>query len=353
MKKSIISIILLLAVCIGANAHDFAAMVNGQKLYFNISNKLARTASVTYCGSIADKIVPEVSGVVQVPATVKHGGVVYKITSIEPKAFCGAMKLEGIVLPSGITKIGDFAFEGCTSLSKVVFPGNVVQMGQGVFFKCYKIKDVTIGSDWKSIDLSMFRWSDSLTTLAIPAKVEKIANMKKLKHLETITIDVNNSRFVSVDGVLYNRDTTTLYGVPRAFVGKLKVQEGTVAITRGALIDCPGITHIDLPSTLQSMSFRETSRMAGLEEIVLRAEQPMATAYSGGVAKLAFQVINRDVKIIVPNDSKKAYQEALAHADGEYAEDNKAGSVPYALKATDLPKEKAIKGVKNFKDYDE
>ena len=353
MKKTILSVILLMAVCLGASAHDFTAVVNGQKLYFSISNKMARTASVTYCGSIADKTVLDVAGDVQVPATVKHEGVVYKITSIDPKAFCGATKLTGIVLPSGITTIGDFAFEGCTSLSKVVFPGNVVKMGQGVFFKCDKIKDVTIGSDWKSIDLAMFRWSDSLSTLAIPAKVERIANMKKLKHLESISIDVNNSRFVSVGGVLYNRDTTTLYGVPRAFAGKLKVPEGTVTVTRGALIDCPAITQIDLPSTLKSMSFRETSRMAGLETIVLRAEKPMTTAYCDGAAVLALQVANNDVKIVVPNDSRKAYKEALACADGEYAEDNKAASVPYVLKATDLPREKSIKGVKNFKDYDE
>lgn len=339
----------LLFVGVGAYAHDFTATVNGQRLYFEITSKNKKTVSVTYNGSISDKKSLDINGIVEIPAKIKHNNVVYDVTAIGQKAFANADRLKGIVIPSGVETIGDFAFEDCDSLMSVVFPGNPVTIGQGIFFKCPEISDVTIGSDWKNIDLTMFRWSDNLTSITIPAKIEKIQGVKKLVALKSILVDPNNKKFTSYDGMLYSKDGTTLFACPRDYAGKVKVNEGVTKVLDGALIDCLAVTSIDLPSTIQSISFRETSRMKNLENIILRGETPIITGYIKGTGKFFFQLANPKASIIVLSSAKDKYISELATIAGEYSES--VGDVPYMVSVSELPTKKNIKGVKNFDKY--
>lgn len=339
-----ITLAIVLLMCSAASAHDFTVTINGQKVYFKIKSKKNKTAEVTYNGSAADKKPTYYEGELSIPATVQHDNTIYTVVGVSAKAFSGADKLTGIILPMGIRTIGNFAFEGCTELSKIVFPGNRVRFGEGVFFKCNKIKNVTFGSDWNAVDLKMFRWSDSLTTVFIPAKMEKVRNMKSLKCLKSIHVDVNNTTFASVDGVLYNKDKSVLYGCPRAFTGNLKVADSVKTVMRGAFIDCKSIKAICLPAGLESMSFREFSRMAIIEEIVFLSETPLTTAVSDGKGVLLLQVANPEVQISVPKKAQKAYKEALAQKAGEYVETG--GAVPYIVDADELPSVKNISVIK-------
>lgn len=334
----------------GVYAHDFSVTLNGQRIFFDITNSIKKIAMVTYQGSIADKPASDVTGIVEIPSKIRHNNVVYEVTAIGSKAFANAKHLKGVIIPSGIESIGDFAFEGCDSLNSIVFPGNVVSMGQGVFFKCPMIEHVTIGSDWKSIDLAMFRWSDKLASINIPAKIEKIQGLKKLIGLKSVTVDANNSKFSSHDNMLYSKDGTILYACPRAYSGKVVVKEGTTRIHPGALIDCVGITALDFPTTLNEVSFQETARMKKLEHILMRAEAPIHTAYKNGIGKFLFQLAVEDVTIIVPSKAKKGYQTAMATEAGEYTT-KQSGGVPYFVAVTEIPTKKQVKGVKNFNKY--
>lgn len=344
--KTIIFATLLLAVCCVARAHDFVVTLNGQKVYFNIKSKNKKTVEVTYKGSIADGKPADYVGELAIPAKVKHDNTVFSVVAVGAKAFSGADRLTGITLPMGVAKIGDFAFEGCTSLGKIVFPGNGVEFGEGVFFKCDKIKGVSFGSDWKEADLKMFRWSDSLSTVTIPAKMEKIRNMKSLKNLETIVVDINNAKFTAIDGILYNKSCETLYGCPRAYKGAVKVAEGTKNITQGAFIDCKGITKADFPASLTTLSFREFSRMEQLQEIIFRGEEPIMTAKGKSGEQFLLHVTNKKVVIIVPKSAKKKYKAALVQTTGEYTELN--GTTPYLVESDRMPGVKNIKGVNKF-----
>lgn len=346
--KTAIAGVLLMAG-FAANAHDFTATVDGQRLYFDITNKSKRTAAVTYNGSISEKTENNISGRVEIPSKVKHDNIVYEITAINPKAFAGAKQLKGIVIPFGVESIGDFAFEGCDSLSSVVFPGNPISLGQGVFFKCPTISDVTIGSDWKTIDFTMFRWSNNLTKINIPAKVEKVQGVKKLAHLKEITVDTNNEKFSANDGMLYSKDGKTLYACPRAYTENVKIQEGTEKVTPGALIDCLEVTYIDFPSSLKSLSFRETSRMENLATVVMRPSTPIETAYMGNNGTFLLQIANEKVSIVIPSSSKKAYESALATEGGEYSETS--SGMPYIVTVQQMPTKKNYKAVKDFDKY--
>lgn len=343
--RFILSAMLLMA-CSIVQAHDFVVTIEGQKVYFNVKSKTNRTAEVTYNGSIVNGLPSYYEGELTIPDKVKHNNTVYSVVGISAKAFSGADKLTGIIMPSGISVIGDFAFEGCTSLSKIIFPGNDVKFGQGVFFKCNKIQNISLGSDWKEIDLKMFRWSDSLDVITIPAKIVKIQNMKSLKNLKSISVDINNARFTGIDGLLYNKNADILYGCPRAYAGAVQIAAETKEITRGALADCKGITRIDLPESIVSVSFREFSRLDNLEEIVFRSTTPIMTAKSDGKEVFLLQTASPDVKIIVLKSAKNGYASALVQQSGEYTETD--GTTPFLVEKAKMPDVKNIIGVKNF-----
>lgn len=349
MKLKTLTLALSLSVGAMTYAHDFATTIDGQNLYFDITGKSRKTVAVTYEGSIADHKAPTLSGTVVIPSKVKHDGVTYQVTSIGAKAFANAHSLKGVVIPAGIEAIGDFAFENCDSLTAIVFPGNEVKRGQGVFFNCTAITDVTIGSDWTAIDLTMFRWSKELRTIHIPAKIAKISGFKKLNALTSITVDPNNANFSSAEGLLYSKDGSILYACPRAYEGKVSIKEGTKTVAVDALIDCENVTALDIPESVTAISFRETARMSKLEYIVMRASKPFTTAFFNNNAKFFFQLPKPDVSIIVPSKAKEKYDKVLPTKSGEYS--NAIDSVPYTVELSELPTADNIKGVKNFKKY--
>ena len=110
MKRIVFFMSFLLLGCfISLWAHDFVATgKNGQKLYFKITDARRQYVEVTYQGSITSVQPSAYSGEVTIPAKVKHNNKVYQVTGISRKAFSNARELTGIILPSGLSSIGDF-----------------------------------------------------------------------------------------------------------------------------------------------------------------------------------------------------------------------------------------------------
>ena len=175
--------------------------------------------------------------------------------------------------------------------------------------------------------------------------------MKSLKRLERISVDVNNEKFASIDGALYNKTKEIFYGCPRGYKGVIRIAEGTKEIVHGGLVDCTEVTRVDLPESLESMSFKEFSRMEKLNEIIFRKEKPIATSMTKGVRVFLLQVANSGVKIIVQKKSRKIYENALVKQGGEFTEIN--GKIPFVVDADELPSVLNVKGVKNFNKYED
>lgn len=364
MKRiNIITFILLLGSTSLLYAHDFTVTgKNGEKFFFNIVDAKKQHVEVTYQGNISAPKPSLYTGEISVPARVKHNNTIYRVVGIGKKAFSNAASLKGIVLPSGLSSIGDFAFEGCSGLEKIVFPGNSVRFGEGVFFRCTAIGQVTLGSDWTQVNLKMFRWSDRLTSIVIPAKLTSLQNLKSLKQLQSIEVDANNPNFTSIDGILYNKDKTTLLGCPRGRSGKIRIPEGTTAIRWKALIDCPNITQIDLPTSLQILSYREFSQMEHLEQIIMRRTEPISTAELNGQKVFLIKIAGKlKIKLLIPKTALSSYKEALCSTEGEYAEVSantpegfppEYALIPSIVEPTNMLGKSMLSGVKDFSKYD-
>ena len=67
------------------------------------------------------------SGNIEIPASVSYKGITYSVTSIGYGAFDGCTSLTSVTIPDSVTSISSRAFYGCGSLKSVTFEGTVAQ----------------------------------------------------------------------------------------------------------------------------------------------------------------------------------------------------------------------------------
>ena len=58
------------------------------------------------------------------------------VTEIGERAFEGCKALASVAIPEGVTEIGERAFEGCKALASVTIPASVTEIGQEAFSGC-------------------------------------------------------------------------------------------------------------------------------------------------------------------------------------------------------------------------
>ena len=169
--------------------------------------------SCVYCGQLASEgldmvLISEgeytVSGIgtctdteILIPTTYND----LPVVSVEASAFLNNTAITSVVLPDGITSIGENAFNGCESLTSVTFgknsqlssigpgafnycyslesitiPESVTNIGSEAFYYCYGLRSVTFGenSQLTSIGEGAFNWCESLESITIPASVTSI-----------------------------------------------------------------------------------------------------------------------------------------------------------------------------------
>lgn len=79
-----------------------------------------------------------------------------------------------VVIPDGITAIGDYAFMEYENITSVVIPDSVTSIGFNAFWCCTSLKSVNIPDSVTSIGVNAFYGCRSLTSITIPDSVTNI-----------------------------------------------------------------------------------------------------------------------------------------------------------------------------------
>jgi len=181
------------------------------------------------------------------------------VTNIGESAFSGATALPNIVIPSSVTNIGNSAFYHATSLAAVTFqtPSQLTNIGYATFWGATSLTNITIPATVTDIGYGAFADATALTNITIPASVTNIENRAfyGATSLASFTVDNANVNYSSTDGVLFNKDTTTLINYPaRKNATFYSIPLGVTSIKSGAFYGAITLAHITIPATVTSIN---------------------------------------------------------------------------------------------------
>lgn len=139
------------------------------------------------------------------------------ITSIGDYACYCFHNLKTIKIPNSVTSIGEDAFGFC-GLSSIEISDDVTSIGRGAFYANKKLKTVKLPGSLKEILINAFSFCESLTSIKIPSSLTTVQegkdggvfygckNLKKIFYpagmspkLVKRLSDGNNAKFVSYD----------------------------------------------------------------------------------------------------------------------------------------------------------
>ena len=192
------------------------------------------------------------------------------VGSISHDMFSGCDSLKEIVMESGITSLGSGAFYGCDSLKKITFSMNVTTIGDGAFAKCVSLEAITLPDGVTEIGKTLFMGCTSLKEVNIGEKATYIYvnAFHECTSLEAINVSENNEKYMSIDGVLYSKDGTTLIRYPQGKKdSSFTVPDGVTAIGSYAFSDNPYIENVILPDSVTSIKAIAFGDCLGLKQV--------------------------------------------------------------------------------------
>jgi len=137
-----------------------------------------------------------------------------------------------IVVPDGITEIEGYAFYGSGATS-IVIADSVTTITDRVFAGCSFLKSITFGAGIESIDFD---------TLFYAGEIEEI------------NVSADNKQYSSLDGVLFDKEKTTLVRYPDAKSdSEYTIPDGIVTIGYRAFYSCEFITSVSMPDSVKTI----------------------------------------------------------------------------------------------------
>ena len=174
------------------------------------------------------------------------------VTSIGKRAFQGCTNLTSIEIPDTVTYIGDYCFSGCNRLQKIKLSKKIQTINTRLLQGCSSLTEIEIPEGVKSINYGTFNSCNKLTTITLPASLTSLsgAAIARLNRLTEVKIADGNNSFKFENGILLSKDGKTMY-MALLTLTEINVPNGVVNIIVDTLSGSSA-TKIILPDTVSS-----------------------------------------------------------------------------------------------------
>jgi len=194
------------------------------------------------------------------------------VTTIARQAFYSA-GITSVNVPASVTAIQAQAFRGCPNLTSItVDPANTVYSNADdassadalysidgttlIQYPCGVAGAFSVPSGVTTIPAHAFSESPVLTSVTFSDTVTSI-NVGIAFDTPSITeyiVDEANPSFSSLDGVLYNKDQTTLLLAPKGIAGAFIIPDGVTELADGSFVACELLTSVTIPDSVLIMN---------------------------------------------------------------------------------------------------
>ena len=198
-----------------------------------------------------------------------------------------------VVIPQGTTSLGGYTFAHCPNIRSITIPSSVSFIGtdcfahsplltevlckmsaesyfalagkvnaNGVTLKLYldgaaeETIEFAIPEGVTEIAENALANCNGITTLVIPSTVSSIATdvSRCMPSLERFVVDEDNLNYASLDGVLYNKDKTTLVSYPRGKADtEFTIPSGVTTVSTFAFMRVDHLQRLVIPSWVTKM----------------------------------------------------------------------------------------------------
>ena len=162
---------------------------------------------------------------------------------------CEKKSGESIVIPEGVEVIAEQAFKDNTNITSVVCPSTLREIEDQAFCGCRNLSRVKLNEGLISIGLEAFL-DTNLKSVKIPYSVE---NMGLASFECEMKVNIKNNHYSDVNGVLYNKEQTSLILYPRQYKNKELEIPLSVCSIEAYAFECNKAEEIILPEHKISM----------------------------------------------------------------------------------------------------
>ena len=180
--------------------------------------------------------------------------------------------IKEVIIGEGVTSIGSYAFYNCSGLTRITIPNSVTSIGNYAFLNCSGLTEITIPNSVTCIGSDAFSGCSGLTEVIIPNSVTSIGStaFSDCSGLTEINVESDNTKYASQDGVLFNKDKTTIICYPAGKTDpEYTIPNSVTSIGDHAFRGCSGLTSVTIPNSVTSIGYGTFYNCSGLTEITI------------------------------------------------------------------------------------
>jgi len=175
------------------------------------------------------------------------------VKSIGEFAFQDCSRLKKVDIPDSVSVIKKNAFKGCKSLDSINIPNSVKRIDKYAFYECFNLKKLLLKSRvLDQIGENAFRACHNLSSITLPKSLTKIGDVafRECYNLESIEVEHGNLRYISIQGVLFNKSQDTLIAYPNGRKGEYTIPQ-SVSVIGNSAFSCSKINFVSIPNSVK------------------------------------------------------------------------------------------------------
>ena len=184
-----------------------------------------------------------------------------------------------------IIAIGDGALSRNASFTKITIPNTIELIGRGAFAECSALETIIISDNVRYIGKAPFA---------------------ACKSLNSIQVSPQNSEFRDINGILFDKQISTLIQYPANAPTSYQVPKSVTTINEAAFAECSKLISVIFPDTLEKIEKAAFLGCSSLEEIDLPKSLKV-------ISQGAFVGCSNLKKITIPKDVTVIEDGAFAH----------------------------------------